>query len=75
VADFAARLRALERKVDFLLDTGRIKIAIGSELAGADGKPLPPKVFEGSLREAYALFRSMPTKMEPPPVDGPLQEQ
>lgn len=75
MADIAGRLRAVEKKLDWIMDVSRMKVAISSGLAGPDGNPLPSRVFEGTLNEIYALTRVIPELREsdgavPPPVEA-----
>lgn len=56
MANFDVRLSRLERKLDFAMNTIRIKGAVGNGLLKSDGSP-DVKILEGSLAEFYALSK------------------
>ena len=77
MADIYARVRELERKVNFLMNTVRMNAAVSSGLSGPDGRPLPGKTFNASLAELYQMTKQLPTLAEdsgaiPPPVEDSI---
>jgi hypothetical protein len=70
VADIAGRLKAVERKLDFIMNNMRMRAAVQSGILGPDGQPQKPKVFEGSLLELYHLSREIPTMKESDMPEG-----
>lgn len=75
MADVYSRVRSLEKKLDFIMNNVRMKAAVSSGLSGPDGRPVPARVFEGSLLELYHASRALETVSEsegaeaPPTVD------
>ncbi len=75
MADMAGRLRMVERKLSWLMDSMRMKVAISSGIMGPDGKPVASRVMEGSLNEIYALTREIAQVNESDGVPPPPLEQ
>jgi hypothetical protein len=64
MADMAGRLRQVEKHMAFVMDNIRMRAAVvNNGILGPDGQPAL-KVFEGSLRELYAMSRAMPSTAE-----------
>lgn len=63
MADVAGRVRMLERKLNWLMNTMRMKAAVPTGLINPDGKPAF-RVFEGSLLELFHLAKEMQTIQE-----------
>lgn len=74
MADIYGRVKLLERKLNWLMDTMRMKVAISSGVLGADGQPVPSRVIDGSLNEIYALTRELPSALESDDIDPPPLE-
>lgn len=64
MSDIYNRVKQLEKKLEFVMEVGRMRYAIGSGLVSSDGTPVPPKIYEGSLKEIYDLARKHQTIME-----------
>jgi hypothetical protein len=75
VADIASRLRLVEKKLHWMMDVMRMKVAISSGLSGPDGRPLPGQVIEGTMNEIYALTRTIPEARESDGIDPPPVEE
>ena len=60
--DLETRLETIERKVDFILKTGRMRATLATGVMDASGQPVV-KTFEGSLLELYHLSSQLPTKL------------
>ena len=74
MADFAHRLRQVEKHVAFIMDNIRMRAAVvNAGILGPDGQPTA-KVFEGTLRELYAMSRAMPTTTEADEPDEMMQQ-
>jgi hypothetical protein len=71
VADLAGRVRLIERKLNWMMDTMRMKVAISSGVLGPDGQPIPSKVVDGTMNEIFALTRVMPQALESDGIDPP----
>lgn len=52
MADFAYRLKRVEKKLDFIMNSIRMKGAVGTGLLKADGTP-DIRILEGTLGEFY----------------------
>jgi hypothetical protein len=75
VADLAGRVRLLERKLNWMMDAMRMKVAVSSGVLGPDGQPAPSKIIDGSLNEIYALTRVIPQALESDGIDPPPIEE
>ena len=74
MADIASRLRLVEKHLAFVMDSIRMRAGVvNNGILGPDGKP-SVKVFEGSLRELYAMSRAMPTTTEADEPDEMMQQ-
>lgn len=56
MADFAYRLKRVEKKLDFIMNSIRMKGAVGTGLLKADGTP-DIRILEGTLAEFYATSK------------------
>ena len=73
-ASIANRLGLLENKLDWMMNTMRMRAAVSSGVIDPHtNEPVPARVFEGSMLELYYLQNALPTLTEadgnePPPV-------
>lgn len=70
MADVYARVKEIERRLNFIMTTlwMRAMIAAPGGIVGPDGKPAG-QPFDGTLLELYQLARVMPREVVSPPEE------
>lgn len=69
MADIYARVKLLEKKLNFVMNSIRMKGAVGSGLLKADGTP-DMRLVEGSLAEFYELAKRADEVISEDPPDS-----
>lgn len=70
----ANRLGSVEHKLDWLMNTMKMRAAVSSGVIDPNtGQPVPSQVFEGTMLELYQLQNTLDTLKEsdghePPPI-------